>query len=186
MKNKQQFILALVLVVLAAGSRLVPHAMNFTPITALALFSAYAFSGKWKLIIPFLAIILSDIALELTTGYGFHSGTVVVYLAFALMIGVGYLLLQKLNIARLVGATLLSSVLFFLITNFAFFYPESPVVDMAQGHYPHNFVGILASYKAGLPFFKNMLVGDVVFTLFLFGVHEFTNQIILKNSRVAA
>jgi hypothetical protein len=32
-------------------------------------------------------------------------------------------------------------------------------------------IGILASYQAGLPFFKNMLVGDLVFTSTIFAVY---------------
>jgi hypothetical protein len=35
--------------------------------------------------------------------------------------------------------------------------------------YPHNVSGILTSYAAGLPFFRNMLIGNMVFSSVLFG-----------------
>ncbi|MGR3809549.1 DUF6580 family putative transport protein [Jiulongibacter sp. NS-SX5] len=181
MKNRQYLILAIVLVVLSAVSRLVDHPMNFTPITGLALFSAYAFSGKWKLIVPFAAIILSDIVLEITKGYGFHSGTLMVYGAFAVMIAIGYLLIKKPTIINVLGSAVLASVVFFLITNFALFYPEVTEGSNLQG-YPHTMEGVIASYTAGIPFFRNMLLGDVIFTGVLFGIYETANKFIFNKS----
>ncbi|MDT4850794.1 hypothetical protein FQZ97_849540 [compost metagenome] len=91
-----------------------------------------------------------------------------VYATFALIFIAGYFLLKKISILRVVMASLSASILFYLITNFAFFYPEAPIADGALGHYPHNLVGIIASYQAGLPFFKNMLMGDLLFSGILF------------------
>jgi hypothetical protein len=105
------------------------------------------------------------------TGYGFHSGSAVVYLGYALIFAVGYLVLEKVNVGRTLIATVLSSTVFFLLTNFAFFYTESVTPNPAVGSYPHNMIGILASYQAGLPFFKNMLVGDLAFTSIIFAVY---------------
>jgi hypothetical protein len=160
------------LIILAAVSRLVDHPMNFTPMTAILLFSTAYISNKWlKLIFPFATILFTDIVLESVTGYGFHSGSAVVYLGYALIFAVGYLLLDKVNVGRTLVATVLSSTVFFLLTNFAFFYTESVTPNPAVGSYPHNMIGILASYQAGLPFFKNMLVGDLVFTSTIFAVY---------------
>lgn len=58
-------------------------------------------------------------------------------------------------------ASFISASVFYLITNFAFFYPATM--------YPRNIEGILASYTAALPFFRNMLVGNLVYSAVLFG-----------------
>ena len=160
------------LIILAALSRLVEHPMNFTPMTAILLFSVAFIGNKWlKLIFPFATILFTDMVLESVNGFGFHSGSAVVYLGYALIFGIGFLLLKKVNALNTLTAVVLSSTVFYLLTNFALFYPASPVPNPAVGTYPHNLTGILASYQAGLPFFRNMLMGDLTFTAILFGVY---------------
>ncbi len=169
------------LIVLAALSRLVDHPMNFTPMTAILLFSSAYITNKWlKLIFPFATILFTDMVLESITGFGFHSGSSLVYLGYALIFAIGYLLLQKVNVGRTIVAVVLSSTIFFLLTNFAFFYPESVVPNPAIGAYPHNFSGVVASYQAGMPFFRNMLSGDLIFTSIIFGSYYLIRNFGLK------
>jgi hypothetical protein len=77
--------------------------------------------------------------------------------------------LNKVNPVRVVLASVASSLIFFLITNFAFLYPEAAIADPNLGNYPHNFSGIFASYTAGIPFLKNQILGDLFFSGVLFG-----------------
>lgn len=171
--------MAISLILLATIARLMPHAWNFTPLTAILLFSAYAFKGAWKLIIPFSAIIVSDFVLEIQTGYGFHSGSWVIYLSYALILLIGHLNLSKISFGRVISSSLLASILFYLITNFAFFYPEVTEAGQMQG-YTHNWAGIIGSYTAGIPFFRNMLLGDLLFTGAIFTVYQVVSQRFLK------
>jgi hypothetical protein len=60
-----------------------------------------------------------------------------------------------------IGATLASSVSFFLVTNLAAW----AWLDM----YPKSLSGVMMSYVAGLPFFRHALEGDLLFTLAMFG-----------------
>ena len=180
MKNTKTFYTALILVLIAGLSRLVSHPMNFTPITAIVLFSMYAFEGKWKIIIPLSAIIFSDVLLEITRETGFHSGTWMVYVGFGLIALIGFALLQKSSISRVLGSSILGSTVFYLFTNFAFFYP-SKAIDSAYG-YAHSWEGVLASYTAAIPFFRNMLVGDILYTSILFGVFFLVKRFVLKPS----
>src|SRR6218665_293690 len=141
------------IIVLAALSRFFPHPLNFTPIAAIALFGGAYFANRWlAFIVPLAAMLISDTMNELLTGWGFHSGMPVVYGSFALVTLLGVLVLQKVTVVRVVATAIASSLIFFLITNFAFLYPEAAVADPMQGHYPHNLTGIIASYEAGLPF----------------------------------
>jgi hypothetical protein len=65
--------------------------------------------------------------------------------------------------AKIISSSLFSSALFFLVTNFAFFY----------GSYSHNLSGIMAAYVNGLPFFRGTVLGDLGYTAALFGGYEF-------------
>ena len=168
--NITRFSTLVAIIVLAALSRFLPHPFNFTPIAAIALFGGAYFTNRWQaIILPMAAMLLSDTILEITTGWGFHSGMIIVYVAFALVSVLGMVLLKNVNPARIIAASLISSLVFFLITNFAFFYPESAIADQNLGSYPHNFSGIIASYTAGLPFLKNQVLGDLFFSGVLFG-----------------
>ena len=170
--DTRKSLLASLLVFLVVSYRVVEHPFNATPMVAVMLFSAAVFKDwSWKIGVPVAALLLSDLLIELKNGYGFHSSTFMVYATFAVIFIGGYFLLKKINFGRIVMASLSASIVFFLITNFAFFYPEAAVADGSLGHYPHNLVGIIASYQAGLPFFKNMLVGDLLFSGILFGAY---------------
>ena len=153
-----RFIVLSLLVIAAALTRalpyLIPHIWNFTAIGALAIFSGAQFSNRGlAFILPLAAMAISDIVI----GNGF---SVLVYIGFTAMVACGFLVRSKVTVTNVVLASFISASLFFLITNFAFFYPATL--------YPHNFSGILTSYAAGLPFFRNMLIGNMVFSAVLF------------------
>ena len=153
-----RFIVLSLLVIAAALTRalpyLIPHIWNFTAIGALAIFSGAQFSNRGlAFILPLAAMAISDIVI----GNGF---SVLVYIGFTAMVACGFLVRSKVTVTNVILASFISASVFFLITNFAFFYPATI--------YPHNFSGILTSYAAGLPFFRNMLIGNMVFSAVLF------------------
>ncbi len=157
--NTTRFIVLLFLVIAAALTRalpyLIPHIWNFTAIGALAIFGGAQFSDRrLAFIIPIAAMAVSDLFI----GNGF---SLVVYTGFIAMVGCGFLIRNKVNTTNVILASFISASIFFLITNFAFLYPATM--------YPHNISGILTSYAAGLPFFRNMLIGNLVFSVLLFG-----------------
>ncbi len=158
-----------VLSLVAAGSRLVPHPMNFAPMTALALFGAATFaSRRAAFVVPLAALLLSDCLFQVTraagwqTTPGFYSGQWIVYLCMCFTVGIGFLLRGRTSVPTVAAATLAGSVVFFLVTNFP--WPLGPV-----RFYPTTVAGISASYTAGLPFFRNTLLGDAVYSTLLFG-----------------
>ena len=146
----------------AALFRLLPHWPNFTPVAALALFGAATFDRKWLgLVAPLAAMLLSDALI------GFHASMVAVYISFALTWGIGLYLRSRPTAVRIITASVLSSILFFLITNAAVWFGSS--------FYPQTAQGLLACYAAGLAFYNgqsfglNGLVGDLFFSGLLFG-----------------
>lgn len=149
-------------VFIAALSRLLPHPPNVSPVAAIALFGGAGFVGKhWAFILPLLAMFISDIALEITTGYGFHSLIPVVYAAFIITVGLGMLIRNRITPMTVIASSLAASILFFALTNFA--------VWAQGGLYPQTFEGLLACYVAAIPFFGNTLLGNLIYAGILFG-----------------
>ncbi|MBN2820872.1 MAG: hypothetical protein JXP36_18005 [Bacteroidales bacterium] len=160
-------------VLFAAFSRLIPHPPNFAPIGAMALFGAAYFSKKHiALIIPVLSMWLSDIVINNTIyakyfdGFTFfYQGFYWTYLAFVLIGLVGFLLLKRTKPHNILIASLSASILFFIISNFG--------VWTSGTMYTKDFRGLLTCYTVAIPFFKNSLMGDLVYCGILFGSFEF-------------
>lgn len=152
--------LAILLIVLGVAMRLLPHVANFTPIAAIALFGGVYLKRNHALFLPLLALVISDIAL----GFDSIQSRLTVYGSFLLIGLIGLAIRKRKNVATVITGSIGGSVLFYLITNFAYFY--TPTM------YPHNLSGVLSSYYNALPFFRNTLLGDLFYTGLLFGLYE--------------
>lgn len=153
---KPRLLVLLSLVAAAAAARLLPHPPNVTPVAAIALFGgAYISDTRLAFVVPLAAMFLSDMML------GFYPHMEVVYLSFAVIVGIGLLLRHHRRLVPIVGATLAAAVLFFLLTNLG--------VWAFSGLYPKTLAGLTTCYVAAIPFFRNMLLGDLVYAALLFG-----------------
>lgn len=155
-----------IVILLAATVRLLPHPPNMAPIAAMALFGGVYLNKKYALIVPVVTLFISDLFL------GLHSTMPFVYGSFLLTGLIGLWLKKHKNVAHVFAGTLLSSVLFFLITNFG--------VWLIGNMYPANFAGLMQSYTLAIPFFRNTLLGDLVYTGLFFGSYEFALRLIRK------
>jgi hypothetical protein len=172
---KQSRVLILILLVIGIGSRLVPHYPNFTAVIAVSLFGA-AFAGRRSvaIVIPFLIMLFSDIILnnlvyarlypETYDNFVFlYRGALWSYAAFGLVVMMGYALFRNgVNMKKVFFGALGSSTVFFLLSNFG--------VWASSAAYPVNFAGLITCYVAGLPFLINQVLGDLFFSLTLFGI----------------
>ncbi len=148
------------MILAGAVLRLLPHYPNFTPIAAMALFGgAYFTNKKLSFIVPFAAMLLSDLIL------GFHSTMWAVYLSFALIVVIGFSLREKKKVSNIFLASVSSSVLFFAITNFA--------VWLGGSMYPMTLAGLAECFTAAIPFFSYTAVGDLFYVGIFFGAFEF-------------
>lgn len=151
-----RFLALLAMVLAAAAFRLLPHPPNFTPVGAMALFAGATFAGRRiALLVPIVAMVLSDLLL------GFSAITPFVYGSIALAAVIGFRLRHRRSVAGVLGGALASSILFFIITNFA--------VWVLFDYYPKTPAGLAACYVAAIPFFQNTLAGDLFFSAALFG-----------------
>lgn len=147
---------ALAVVVMACVLRLIPHPPNFSPIGAMALFGgAYLVFPALRVVLPVLVLFLSDVVL------GFHDQMVAVYASVILVSFLGIGLGENATAKRVMARSLLGSVLFFVITNFA--------VWLQSGFYPRTLSGLAECYWLALPFFQNSVAGDLVYTALFFG-----------------
>ena len=135
-----------------ALSRCLPHPPNFTPLAAMSLLSG-AFLRDWRLalIIPLGAMLLSDLYL------GLHNSMLFVYAAMASIVIFSRYGLRRVSLFRLTSASVLSAVWFFLLTNFGAW--------LGHETYAPSLNGLMQAYVAGIPFFRNTLLSNVLFTL---------------------
>jgi hypothetical protein len=172
---KQTKTLIISLLIIGIASRLIPHYPNFTAIGAISLFGA-AFMNRRTvaIIIPYLVMLVSDMILnnfvyaraypeEYKQFVFLYRGALWSYAAFGLIVICGYAIFRNgVDLKRIVFGALGSSTIFFLLSNFG--------VWASTGVYPVNFSGLLTCYAAGLPFLLNQVMGDLFYSLIIFGV----------------
>lgn len=155
MSNSRFFVCSF-FVVLGVVTRFLPHPPNFSPLMAIALFSGAHFTHKRDSIwVPLVAWFIGDIFI------GFHSLQPVIYSLVILMALAGWLLRGRVNMTRVLGFSLLGSLLFFIVTNF--------FVWLTSGMYEHTWNGFIECYVMAIPFFHNSLQGDLFFNTVFFG-----------------
>lgn len=159
-------ILAVLFVLIGVLSRFLPHHPNFAPITAIALFSGVYLEKRYALILPFLAMIISDYFL------GFHSTILFVYLSFLVSGLIGLWIRTNKKTSTVIGGSLISSIAFFIITNFGFW--------AATNMYEKSFEGLMYCYYMGIPFFKGTIMGDLFYTGMFFGGYELVKLVNYK------
>jgi hypothetical protein len=167
--------IAICLIALDVAARLLPHAPDFTPVAATALFAASVFRARaLAVLVPVAGMILGDMIL------GFYDLQVMIVVYAALALPASVALLPRRLWPRLIAPFLLSSsLIFFVVTNFA--------VWAFSSMYPANVAGLLKCYIAALPFLRNMLVGDLFWGLVLFGLYGLTRTVgAPKDERVPA
>jgi hypothetical protein len=153
---KPRLLTIVALIVAAVASRLVPHPWNLTSVAAVALFSgAYLDDRRLAFLVPLAALLISDVAL------GFYKGMAVVYLSFALIVGLGMLLRRHRSAPFIAAAAVAGSLLFFGLSNLG--------VWAFGALYPHTLAGLAACFVAALPFYRGTLEGDLLYSLILFG-----------------
>lgn len=173
--SKMKIRFALILVLLAATARILPHPDNFSPIAAMGLFGAAYFQRRWMVVlVPFAGLFLSDLVLNNVIYHAFYPQftwytSLWIYAAFALVMLLGWLFLRhQVKPGRVAMASLLASGVFFLVTNFS--------VWLESGMYSKTWAGLLGCYAAGLPFLTNTILGDLCFSAVLFGVYEWATR----------
>ncbi|MFZ4399632.1 MAG: DUF6580 family putative transport protein [Bacteroidales bacterium] len=156
------FIISVVFV--AVLSRLFLHIPNITPIAAISLFGGTYISRKFlAFLLPLAALFISDLFL------GFYPEMYAVYISFAITVGLGILLSKKISVVSTAAASIASSIIFFVFSNFA-------VWISVRFAYPMTLAGLGLCYEAALPFFRNELFGTLAYNSVFFGAFYFAQN----------
>jgi hypothetical protein len=159
--------------IILASVIIIAIGLRFLPL----LFSGLYFAKKYQAIIfPLITIWASDLCINYSytgTITPFYDGFYWQYGCYILIALLGVAISQQINYTKVMGVTLLSSLLFFVISNFG--------VWFCYNMYTHDFAGLISCYIAGVPFLKNAVMGDLIFSTALF----VSVQLLYKRFKVA-
>lgn len=154
---------ALIISVITVLSRLIPHPANFTAVGSGALFAGAKLARPWNYIVPLGALMITDLII------GLHGTMLYVYSSIAVSIWMGEKFLAKNpKTSRMITVALASSVIFFIVTNFG--------VWASTAMYSKTSAGLIQSYVMGIPFWRNMMIADVVFTVGFFSLYSYASN----------
>ena len=163
---------SLVVLVLAAGWRVaaahVPELWNFAPLMALTFCAAVYFPDKRTWLVPFAALLVSDLYLDwhYATTFGetwLWPSVAVRLVCFAIALPLGQLVARRKNWLTLLGGALAGSIFFYLATNTDSWVRDPNYAKTAAGWWQALTVG-RPEFPPTLFFFRNTLASDLLFT----------------------
>jgi len=140
---------------------------NFSPLMAAALCGAIFIPGWLGLVVPVVALLVSDAVLNAHYGEPLVSSQLLWMIpCYLIAVGIGWLLRSRVaGLWPILVGTLLSSVIFYVVTNTGSW--------LGFTAYSQNFAGWVQALTTGLPgypptwtFFRNSLAGDLLFAAF--------------------
>jgi len=149
--------IGILLIVITALTRLVPHLPNFAPLVAISLFSGVYLKKKWSFLLPLGLYILTDLIL------GLHNTVLFTWGSIILIFFLGRILSGSKTPVSTAAYTLLSSFIFFLISNFGVW---------LMGWYTRTGQGLITCFNMAIPFFRTSLISDLVYVFVLFTIYE--------------
>ena len=169
-RNIVDNLIPLSLVALGTIARFLPHLPNFSPIAAMALFGGVYLPKRSALILPVIALLISDIFLGLYQPILM----IFVYSSFLLCAILGLWINKHKKWYTILGSAVIASCIFYIFTNFA--------VWAFTSWYVKTLAGLIECYVAALPFFRNTLIGDIFYVSALFGAYELIRAWFLRKS----
>ena len=149
--------LAISLILIGILLRFLPHAPNFTPVAAIALFGGVYLRKRYAVILPLALMMISDVFI------GMHNVVLFTWGGFVLTALMGFTLRKHKTILGTASMSLASSVLFYFVSNFGVWF---------MGWYPPTPKGLLDCYIMALPFLRNFTIATVIYSAVFFGAYE--------------
>ncbi len=173
-------LVATLLILFAVLCRVLPtldiSLSNFSPFTAIAFCAAVYVRKPWFWCASFIALELSDIYVNNFHAheYGFYwsfSGLAIRSLCFGLALLIGSKVAKHKSWLNLLNGALLGAILFYLTTNTQSWATDSFYAKTLAGWWQALTVGH-PEYPPTIFFFRNTLLGDLMFTGLFSGVME--------------
>ncbi len=165
-------LVAVFMIIVAAGYRVLavrePALSNFCPVMALAFCGGVYFRDRRLWLVPFIALMASDIYLEYyyITQFAYHwnaAGMVVRLLCIVAALLLGRVVAMKKSWLNLFSGALGGAVLFYLVTNTQSWGSDVSYAKTLAGWWQAMTVGH-PEFPPTLLFFRNSLVSDLLFT----------------------
>ena len=166
-QNTSLLIIAILMILAAAISRLVLYPNNISPIIGMALFGGAVIKDKkLAFAMPLLAMFLSDVMFEVfKVAPGFWGWWQLLnYGALAVITCFGFFL-KKINVINVAVFSILSTIIFYLLSNTISFFADLQIYHF----YAQNFSGYIDCMIAGLPFMAKGFLIDLTYCAVLFG-----------------
>lgn len=175
-KNNYKKILILgFFILIGILSRIIDHIPNFTPLVGMSLFLSYLWKKEESIVFVLSTMLISDLII----GFDSIEMRFIVYSSFLIPAFLGWVIKKQnkwyTKYLAIFSSSLISSIFFFLITNFG--------VWLWSGMYDHTMEGLIFCYTMAIPFFKNSLAGDLFSSFFIFGVYDLI-QLFQKKERL--
>lgn len=178
--------IAIVLIIICALSRCLPHIPNFSPHIGIALFGGAMLKDvKISILVPILSIIISDLIINNTIARNYFPDTQGLvlwapYMTFSffsmvVIVGIGHYFLSEPNVIKVLSFSIASSIIFFIISNFG-------VWVTGEVLYPKTMSGLVTCYVAGIPFYKATFTSAVLSSFMIFGAHYILTN--FRNTKV--
>lgn len=155
--------LALVIISLGILSRVIVHTPNFTPVLSMAFLGGMYLKGRQAVYVPLALMVISDFII------GFYPLMFLTWGSIVLISFLGIWLKENKGFVTVLGGSILSALVFFMVTNFASWLTL----------YPHTFDGIRQCYILAIPFFRSTFVSTVAYSLVFWAGYEW----LLKHSQ---
>jgi len=155
----------LVLPLTGGGSEWLP---NFAPMGALALCSGAFLPKRWAFALPMLAILASDIVLNLHYAMApFYSGMIFRYAALGMICWMGWKLRDRQTAATMLPASMAGSLLFYILSNTGAWLTLPQYAKSWGGWMQAQWLGV-PGFPPSYLFLRNTMLSDLLFTaLFL-------------------
>ena len=161
--------LAIILIIFGILLRFAPHAANFTPVAAIAIFGGAYLNKKYAILVPLALMAVSDMFI------GMHNVMLFTWGGFVLSALLGFWVKKHKSALRVASASLISALIFYIVSNFGVW---------LMGWYPLTLSGLVNCYVMGLPFLRDFALGTILYAAVFFGVYELVARLV-RNTRLS-
>ena len=155
---------------IAGGLARFAQNLNFAPVGALSLFAGARLRGWQAYLLPIALMAITD-----PFRGGYSLSTPFVYASFLINVWLGSRLRDTESPLKIGGVALIGCLQFFVLSN----------VSMMISLYPHTLAGLQTCFTLAIPFFRNTLLADLMFTAVAFGLHALLSRVVVRSERVA-
>jgi hypothetical protein len=150
------------IVLMTSVGRSLPHIIP-VPIVALALFTAvYLSKNRSAALVFFGGLFISDLA------FGLHDLIPVVYASLVPVLFIGFKLRENLGGIEIARASVVSSLVYFLLTNLGVW--VAGACNWSDGReIPPTLAGLVSTYSAAVPLLPARMSTDLLASFLLFG-----------------